>query len=277
MERVKVVGNYSPSGHNASRIVDFFSRNKHLRETLKNNTITDTALLDCYNRKVNTEVAQTIDTRVSAGNNTFIVEKTPKVIAGIGEKKSNSGTQWYEQDRIYDDGVATTVTTSIQPNYAVPIEKGISVIGNYSPSNHSATRVVDPDGIAPTVMENHGRPTAVSIKCATKQGYLLAEDGDGIDISTRMETHRGTVQKGMAQTLKTQPDVGVLVINGEAYAIRKLTPKECFRLMGVKDCDYELIAKNQSRSSLYHLAGDSIVCNGMLTALLGQLFERKET
>ena len=43
--------------------------------------------------------------------------------------------------------------------------------------------------------------------------------------------------------------------------IRKLTPKECFRLMGVKDEDYEKCAKNQSNASLYHLAGDSIVTN----------------
>lgn len=41
--------------------------------------------------------------------------------------------------------------------------------------------------------------------------------------------------------------------------IRKLTPKECFRLMGVKDDDFDKAAKNQSDSSLYHLAGDSIV------------------
>ena len=41
--------------------------------------------------------------------------------------------------------------------------------------------------------------------------------------------------------------------------IRKLTPKECFRLMGVKDQDFERIAENQSNASLYHLAGDSIV------------------
>ena len=43
--------------------------------------------------------------------------------------------------------------------------------------------------------------------------------------------------------------------------IRKLTPREAFRLMGVKDEDYEKCAKNQSDSSLYHLAGDSIVVN----------------
>lgn len=41
--------------------------------------------------------------------------------------------------------------------------------------------------------------------------------------------------------------------------IRKLTPKECFRLMGVKDEDFEKCAKHQSNASLYHLAGDSLV------------------
>ena len=52
--------------------------------------------------------------------------------------------------------------------------------------------------------------------------------------------------------------------------IRKLTPKECFRLMGVKDEDYLKCAKNQSDSSLYHLAGDSIVVN-VLMAIFKEL------
>lgn len=46
--------------------------------------------------------------------------------------------------------------------------------------------------------------------------------------------------------------------------IRKLTPRECFRLMGVKDEDFEKVKKNQSDSSLYHLAGDSIVVNVLM-------------
>ena len=45
--------------------------------------------------------------------------------------------------------------------------------------------------------------------------------------------------------------------------IRKLTPRECFRLMGVKDEDFDKIKNNQSDSSLYHLAGDSIVVDVM--------------
>lgn len=52
--------------------------------------------------------------------------------------------------------------------------------------------------------------------------------------------------------------------------IRKLTPRECFRLMGVKQDDYERAAKHQSVSSQYHLAGDSIVTT-CLMAIFGEL------
>lgn len=105
--------------------------------------------------------------------------------------------------------------------------------------------------------------TFLAIKNATKKGYLEAEDGDGIDISSRMEYHRGTVQKGKTQTLTTMGGENNGVISKD-LRIRKLTPKECFRLMGVKDEDYEKCAKNQSDSSLYHLAGDSIVVNVLI-------------
>ena len=52
--------------------------------------------------------------------------------------------------------------------------------------------------------------------------------------------------------------------------IRKLTPRECFRLMGVRDEDYDRCAKNQSDNSLYHLAGDSIVVD-VLMAIFKEL------
>lgn len=57
----------------------------------------------------------------------------------------------------------------------------------------------------------------------------------------------------------------------ENYRIRKLTERECFRLQGVKEEDFERVAKNQSTSSLCHLAGDSICCT-CLMAIFGELF-----
>ena len=111
--------------------------------------------------------------------------------------------------------------------------------------------------------------TFLAIKNATKKGYLEATDGDGIDISSRMEYHRGTVQKGKTQTITTMGGENNGVVSDD-LRIRKLTPKECFRLMGVKDEDYEKCAKSQSDSSLYHLAGDSIVVN-VLMAIFKEL------
>ena len=43
----------------------------------------------------------------------------------------------------------------------VQVEDTIRIVGNYMPSNHDASRVVDIDGIAPTVKENHGTVTAI--------------------------------------------------------------------------------------------------------------------
>ena len=103
----------------------------------------------------------------------------------------------------------------------------------------------------------------ITVKNATKKGYLEATDGDGVDISSRMEHHRGTVQKGKTQTLTTMGGENNGVVSKD-LRIRKLTPYECFALMGVKKEDYLNCAKNQSDSSLYHLAGDSIVVNVLM-------------
>lgn len=54
---------------------------------------------------------------------------------------------------------------------------------------------------------------SIPIKNATKKGYLEAFEGDGVDISSRMQWHRGTVQKESIQTLDTQCNVGVVVKN----------------------------------------------------------------
>ena len=64
----------------------------------------------------NKNLANTINT--NAGQrpvDNFILE--PRVIGGIGEKKSNNNTQWYQQDRIYDNNVAISITTDFNPYY----------------------------------------------------------------------------------------------------------------------------------------------------------------
>lgn len=98
----------------------------------------------------------------------------------------------------------------------------------------------------------------LKIRNATKKGYLEATVGDGIDIGKRMIHHRGTVQKGMAQTLKTSVDVGVVTND---LRVRKLTPREYYRLMGFSDEDFDNASKVNSNTNLYKQAGNSIVVN----------------
>ena len=49
--------------------------------------------------------------------------------------------------------------------------------------------------------------------------------------------------------------------DNEKYRVRKLTPRECWRLMGFDDTDFEKAAKVCSNSQLYKQAGNSIVVN----------------
>lgn len=132
--------------------------------------------------------------------------------------------------------------------------------------------VSDGNVIAKTITTRAGSrmdDNFIKIKNNTKKGYIKAVEGDGIDFSQpNSKTRRGRVQKNKIQTLTTQNNLGV--VNSD-LRIRKLTPKECFRLMGVKDEDFEKVSQNQSNSSLYHLAGDSIVVN-VLMAIFKELF-----
>lgn len=112
--------------------------------------------------------------------------------------------------RVYSpEGISPTLTTMNGGNR----EPKIEVIGNYMPSGHDASRVVNSNGLAPTVKENHGTITATNI----------------------------------------------------GLRIRKLTPLECWRLMGFDDKDFYK-AKNSgiSNSQLYKQAGNSIVVNVLM-------------
>lgn len=61
---------------------------------------------------------------------------------------------------------------------------------------------------------------------------------------------------------------------GENIGIYQLSPKSHFRLMGVEDADFERVAEHQSNSSLYHLAGDSIVVD-VLKAIFDKMYSDK--
>ena len=62
------------------------------------------------------------------------------------------------------------------------------------------------------------------------------------------------------------------------YRIRKLTPKECFRLMGVRDSDIDKIkSAGISESQQYKMAGNSIVVDCLVNGIFKNLFIENES
>ncbi|WP_421663608.1 DNA cytosine methyltransferase [Lysinibacillus telephonicus] len=99
---------------------------------------------------------------------------------------------------------------------------------------------------------------AVLIKEATNQGFDVATKGDSINLAVPgSKTRRGRVGKGVANTLDTSCNQGVL----EGYRIRKLTPRECWRLQGFPDWAFDKAKEVNSDSQLYKQAGNSVTVN----------------
>ena len=61
----------------------------------------------------------------------------------------------------------------------------------------------------------------------------------------------------------------------EQLKIRRLTPRECWRLMDFSDDDFDKASAVNSNTQLYKQAGNSIVVN-VLVAIFGQMIEGKE-
>lgn len=138
--------------------------------------------------------------------------------------------------------------------------------------NPNRFRVYSLEGISPTLLTNRGggNQPCVQIKNCTKKGYLKAYPGDGIDlINPNGKTRRGRVQKGKIQTLTCGDDKGVIT---DDLRIRKLTPLEYWRLMGIDDKDFYKAQKVNSNSQLYKQAGNAIVVD-VLAAIFMQLFK----
>lgn len=144
-------------------------------------------------------------------------------------------------------------------------------------SKHQAGSVYDENGLSPTLdtMQGGWRQPCIEIKEATKRGYKEAYEGDGVNLAyPDSKTRRGRVGEQVIQTLQTSDNMGVVVNN---LRIRKLTPKECWRLMGFDDADFEKAAKVNSNTQLYKQAGNSIVVNVLEAILTNLLFNNEQT
>lgn len=123
-----------------------------------------------------------------------------------------------------------------------------------------------------TGQDRHG--VAIEVKEATKQGYAECRVGiDSVNFSvTNNKTRRGRVGHEIANTLDTGCNQGIFAQVSEELtvyavwyekyqcyiAIRKLTPRECFRLQGWTDDYFEKAAFVNSDSQLYKQAGNGV-------------------
>lgn len=163
-------------------------------------------------------------------------------------------------------------------------------VGNTNPSGNGMNgNVYHENGISPTLWSGHGE--GIKVKSATAKGYEQATEGDSISLAhPGSETRRGRVGHGVAQTVDTGSTQGVISytrdnkgkvtsrhIKDEAntihtatggggntdqfvlndYRIRRLTPRECFRLMDFPDTFTWTVSDSQA----YKQAGNSIVVN----------------
>lgn len=151
----------------------------------------------------------------------------------------------------------------------------INKVGNIRKKGKSQSGdVVSVDSLAPTLcntttqkgplkillaMQGGGRQTKIRVREATKQGYAEASVGDSVNLAhPNSKTRRGRVGKQIANTLLTGESQGVVE---PSFRIRKLTPRECWRLQGFPDWAFDKAQEVNSNSQLYKQAGNSVTVN----------------
>ena len=161
--------------------------------------------------------------------------------------------------RIYDpSGLAPTLNTVGGGN----LEPKITIDGLTRNTQKQKARVFNPSGLAASLIAtDYKEPPQISVIGQLKggeKGRVVDRDGIGYTLTA-------TEYKDPLKIAEPEHTYGV--------RIRKLTPRECWRLMGFMDEEFDRV-HGISNSQLYKQAGNSIVVN-VLSALLSQLFYRE--
>lgn len=147
-------------------------------------------------------------------------------------------------------------------------------VGNINPSGNGMNgNVFDSTGLSPTITTIKGEGNKIAIRQATKKGYIECDIGGVADLSyPNSKTRRGRVQdNGNICPTITATETGICRLES-LLRIRKLTPKECFRLMGFDDSAYDAASNVVSNSQLYKQTGNSIVVD-VLYYILVELYK----
>ncbi len=105
----------------------------------------------------------------------------------------------------------------------------------------------------------HTQNAVLEIKDATKSGYKEASPGDSVDLGfAGQNTRRGRVGKNIAHTLDTGCAQGVVT---PKLRIRRLMPRECFRLQGFSEAQIDRLLSVDSDTQAYKQAGNAVTVN----------------
>lgn len=233
-------------------------------------------------------IAPTIDTMTGGLREPMVVEES-KVLGGLSDVKSNNGTQYYQQDRVYSMGdICPCIPNSLSSgSYHFLEEKFFAVDEQNMIIRSDTIGTLTTDGNSPKHNNRVAECQQIKIKQATEQGFAMCDIGGAADLNyTGSQTRRGRVIENgkICPTITTENIPNVIELgNPKFYSflykiedewwlirIRKLTPKECWRLMGFYDEDFEKAEKVNSNTQLYKQAGNSIVVN-VLEAIFKQL------
>lgn len=148
---------------------------------------------------------------------------------------------------VYDkNAVDNTLTNMQECRQQMIIERGIAAIDEQNMTVRNETfGTIMTDGSSPK--HNNRVLEIVAIKQATKDGYIECKVGRW-DVCPTLTAQGESITKSST----------VLKCDNQ-YCIRKLTPKECWRLMAFSDKDFHKAEAVSSNTQLYKQAGNSIV------------------
>jgi DNA (cytosine-5)-methyltransferase 1 len=198
----------------------------------------------------------------------------PKILEGEENMKDDKLVviDIYNNKKI-DGDVCGTITASGNRSstscgtFGIVEKEKINKVGQISSEGSQCGMVVSDDGLSPTLTAGtHGYTNPhICVRQATKKGYIECEPGGVADLSyPSSKLRRGRVQDGGKTCPSiTTKDHAICRLESR-YRIRKLTPRECWRLMGFSDADFDKASAVNSNTQLYKQAGNSIVVNVLM-------------
>lgn len=171
--------------------------------------------------------------------------------------------------RVYDvTGISPTLNTCGGGGHEVKIVEKKVMGGIYTDVTENFNRGLYPNvsRTVKAVKNDAGRIERQIVASRGRNPYNPSDRTAGMPTEQVLEPN----VNGVCNTLTTVQKDNMLLEITEQYRVRKLTPKECWRLMGFSDDDYEKAAEVNSKTQLYKQAGNSIV-KDVLMAIFSQL------